>query len=1093
MMVLGRSMLGCVALAMLSVVTPAEVSSQTKLLRFPDIHRDRVAFVYAGDIWVAPASGGSAIRLTADPGLELFPKFSPDGQWIAFTGQYDGDEQVYVMPAEGGIPKQLTFYPARGPLAPRWGYDNQVNGWTRDGSAILFRSSRGDSWDLTDSRLYTVAREGGFPQAVAMPVAGAGAFAPDGNRIAYSFPFRDFRSWKRHEGGWAQDIYLFDLTDNSSRQLTDHARADRDPLWIGDLIYFTSDRDGTNNLFSLDPGSGTITQLTNYDVWDLRWPSTDGAGQIVYELNGELVVYDVPQNRATPISIEVLTDGVHMRPSRISVSDNVEDFELSPKGERALLVARGDVFTVPIEHGPTRNLTNSTGAHDKHARWSPDGSQIAFVSDMTGEEELYVIGQEGGASRQLTSGSSAMMYAPVWSNDNSLLAYGDKNGRVYVVDVEGGDRTEVVDAVQGQVTDYTWSPRGGYLAFTMNHHSGFSSVYVYDLSERRVHQITSEYFNDFSPSWGTKGDYLYYLSDRALAPQVGSFEWNYVVDRETYVYALALREDVAHPFPPQSDEVTVAGDEEEDSSGDDSEEASGPIEIDFDGLADRVVRVPITADNLGSLTAVEGQLLYVRGGPFYYGRASDVRPEIKIFSLKDREESTLVENVSGAALSHDGKKILVRQGGAYALYDVKANASGSKKSVSTAGMMVDRVPAREWEQIFEEVWRRFRDWFYVENMHGYDWEALREQYRPWLDHVAHRSDLNYVISEMIAELTVSHAYISGGDYLQPERPSFALLGARLDLDANSGRYQVGRIYRGDNAEDRYRTPLMEVGVAVSEGDYILAIDGEELRAPDNPYRVLRDRAGHPLTLTVNDRPDLNGARDVEVNPVSSELSLKYNDWVTQKRNQVVEATDGRVGYLHLPDMGSNGIREFIKWYYGQIRKEGLVVDVRGNGGGNVSQMILNRLARELWGTRFSRTFDLPSTYPNQVFYGHMVALINETSASDGDIFPARFKKAGLGPLIGKRTWGGVIGITNHGTLIDGGTVNVPQFGTNDVDGSWILENRGVEPDIEVENTPESVIAGRDLQLERAIAEVMRMIEEDPKRLPDRPADPVKTK
>jgi tricorn protease len=378
-------------------------------------------------------------------------------------------------------------------------------------------------------------------------------------------------------------------------------------------------------------------------------------------------------------------------------------------------------------------------------------------------------------------------------------------------------------------------------------------------------------------------------------------------------------------------------------------------------------------------------------------------------------------------------------------------------------------------------------------MHGYDWEGLREQYRPWLQHVAHRSDLNYVIGEMIPELNTSHTYISGGDYEVPARPRFALLGASFELDEGSGRYRIARIYEGDNAEDRYRSPFTEVGVDVSAGDYILAVDGEQLQAPDNPYRILRGKAGQQLTLTVNDRASASGAREVTVRPVTSELSLKYYSWVADNRRQVEEATNGRVGYLHIPDMGSNGIREFIKWYYGQIRKEGLVIDVRGNGGGNVSQMIINRLSRELLGTRFSRTIEWPGTYPAQVFYGHMVCLINETSASDGDIFPARFQKAGLGPLIGMRTWGGVIGITNHGTLIDGGAVNVPQFGTNDIDGSWIIENYGVAPDIEVQNTPRSVIEGRDLQLERGIAEIMAVIEADPMRLPERPADPVKTK
>jgi tricorn protease len=1080
---------GLCALALAASLVPGRAGAQTKLLRFPDIHGDRVTFTYAGDIWVAPAHGGTATRLTAHPGLELFPKFSPDGRWIAFTGQYDGDEQVYVMPATGGVPKQLTYYPARGPMAPRWGYDNQVYGWTRDGSAVLFGSLR-HAWDIGDRQLFTVPRDGGFPRALPIPVSGAGDYSPDGSRVVYSYPFRDFRSWKRHEGGWAQNVYVMDLATFDTEEIADHPRADRDPMWIDDVIYFTSDRDGTNNLYSYNPADGATTQVSDYSTWDVRWPSRDETDRIVYELNGELVIYDVRDASTTPISIEVPTDGVAMRPSRISAAANIEDYELSPKGERALFVARGDVFTAPIEHGPTRNLTHSSGSHERLARWSPDGTRIVFVSDMDGEEELYLIGQDGsGEPEQLTENSEGRLYVPAWSPDGSHIAYSDKEGKIYIVDVGTKRRTEVADEPQGQNTSYEWSPHGGYLAFTLSDRNGFGSIYIYSLADERLHRVTGEMFNEYSPEWDREGNYLFYLSNRNYVPQFGTFEFNYVVDRSAFIYALALREDVKNPFPPRSDEVTLDGDSDGDGAADGQGE--GPIEIDFDGLANRVARLPVGQGNYGGLSAVEGNLVYIAGPPPVFG-PSGQEPSIKIFSMEDREEKTLLDGVGNYALSFDGKKILVRERGAFRLYDVKADASGAK-SVSTSGLQVDRVPAEEWEEIFEEVWRRYRDYFYVENMHGYDWAALREQYRPWLQHVAHRSDLNYVLTEMVAELTVSHAYIEGGDFEIPDRPQVALLGARLELDESSGRYRIAEIYEGDNHESKYRSPLAEIGVDVSVGDYILAINGEELRAPENPYRVLRGKAGDPLRLTVGSRPNADGARDVTIRPVSDESALKYFTWVAGRRRYVEQATDGRVGYMHIPDMSSDGIQEFIKWFYGQIRKEGLIIDVRGNGGGFVSQLIIDRLRRELLQTGFSRTYDWPGTYPGTVFNGHLVCLINETSASDGDIFPAAFRQAGLGPLIGMRTWGGVIGISGYGPLIDGGDVSVPQFGTNDVDGSWIIENHGVDPDIEVQNTPKSVIEGRDLQLERAVQEVMALIEADPRRLPDRPADPVKTK
>jgi len=1093
-----------VAVVATQVAQPA--SAQTKLLRFPDIHGDRVVFSYAGDLWLASTEGGLATRLTAHPGLELFPRFSPDGTRIAFTGQYDGDEQVYVIPASGGVPRQLTYYPARGPLAPRWGYDNQVYDWSPDGRAVLFRSLR-YSTDLSDSRLFLASADGGLPVPLPMPESGAGDLSPDGTRVVYSPLFRDFRTWKRYEGGWAQELYIFDRETHVVERVTTHRRADRDPMWIGNAIYFTSDRDGTLNLYSYDLASRETTQLTDSDTWDVRWPGDDGADRIVYELNGELQIYSIGDGTSRAISITVPDDGLAMRPARVSAADLIEDAELSPQGERALFVARGDVFTAPIENGPTRNLTRSSSAHDKWARWSPDGRRIAYVSDATGEDEIWLVAQDGsGEPEQLTSGGQAMLYAPEWSPNGEHLAYGDKDGRLRVIDVETKEVVEVADEARGPLRDYVWSPRGGYLAFSMTDPTEFSSIWVWSLADRALHRITDELFHEWNPAWDPDGDYLYYLSDRQFAPQLGSFEWNYLVDRETGIYALALRKDVEHPLPPESDEVEVTGgddaedshaageesDANEDADGDDEEsegEGEDAIVIEFDGLSRRVVRLPVTFDNYVGLSGADDGVFFIRAGAQYYGRGGDVQPALQRFTFEDRETTTIASGIGGYAVSRDGERVLVRAGGGWSVYPA---GGGDATAVSTRGLMVDRVPAEEWAQVFDEVWRRFRDFFYVENMHGYDWKALRDRYRPLLEHVAHRSDLNYVIGEMVAELNVSHAYIAGGDWETPDRPQAALPGAVFELDPASDRYRIAEIFAGHNEEPRYRAPLTEIGVDAGVGDYVLAIDGEELLGSDNPYRVLLHRADRPVRLTLNDEPAFDGAREVAFTPVTEERSLRYLAEVEVNRRKVSEMTDGRVGYLHIPDMGAQGIQEFVKWFYGQVRKEGLVIDVRGNGGGNVSQMLIERLGRRILGTTFARTYDTPGTYPAVAFHGHLVCILDEDSASDGDIFPYRFREAGLGPLIGKRSWGGVIGITSHGPLLDGGSVNVPQFGTNGADGSWVVENVGVEPDIEVENDPRSVIAGRDPQLERAVEEVLRMMREDPKALPERPAPPVKT-
>ena len=1100
-----------IALLVAAAVVAAQTArAQTKLLRFPDIFGNEVVFCYASDIWKAPATGGTAVRLTAHPGIEVFPKFSPDGKWIAFTGQYDGDEQVYVIPSAGGVPKQLTYYPARGPLAPRWGYDNQVYGWTPDGTKVLFRSLR-DAGGALESAVYTVGLDGGLPVKLPMPTSGAADFSPDAKLMVYSPLFRDFRTWKRYEGGWAQDLYIYDLATNNVKKIAPSPRTERDPMWIGRTIYFVSDRDGTLNLYSYDFTSDTVKQLTHSREWDVRWASSDNKDKIVYELGGELAVFDVASGREVKIAIAVPDDGLNTRPSRYSVAKNIEDFSLSSKGERALFVARGDIFTVPIEHGSTRNLTDSSNAHDKWARWSPDGRKIAFVSDMTGEDQVYLTNQDGsGKPEQLTTGFAAMLYAAEWAPDAAHLAFSDKDGKLYVLALADKKVTQIADDLYGRILDYVWSPDGQWLAFSLGEQNGNRSLHIYSLADAKAHRVTEGYFSEYSPAWDPKGNYLFFLSEREFAPQISSVEWNFAGNRMTGIFALALRKDVANPFAPKSDEVTIdeakedkgvekKADKVKEKTGKDKgekkdeakKEEKKPIAIDFEALAGRVSRVPVEADNIDGLAAGDDVLLYSFSGAPFYGRDSYTKPSLQVFDMKEREVSELASDFEGWVLSGDGSKVLVRNGKDFSLYDAKPKAK-DKKSVSTANLYVDRVPAHEWLEIFNEVWRRYRDFFYVKNMHGYDWKAIGDRYRPLVAYVAHRSDLNYVLGEMVAELSVGHAYIEGGDFDKPARPKVALPGARFELDEKAGRYRIAKIFPGNNEEEKYRSPLTEVGVNAKVGDYVLAIDGVDLPANDNPYRLLRGKTD-PVTLTLNTTPAAEAARKVTFVPIFDEEPLIYLEWVTANREKVAKATDGKVGYMHLPNMSADGIYEFIKHYYPQIRKEGMIVDDRSNGGGNVSQWIIERLDNNLLGTRFGSSSDFPGTYPASVLYAHKVCLINETSASDGDIFPYYFRKAGLGPLIGKRTWGGVVGISGRGPLIDGGTVFVPLNATNDENGNYIIEGHGVDPDIEVENDPASVIAGHDLQLERGIQEVLKRMAEQPLKLPTRPLDPVKTR
>lgn len=1121
-----------IAIAFFVFTSALPVWAQTKLLRFPDIYGDRVAFTYASDLWTAPANGGTAVRLTAHPGMEVFAKYSPDGRWIAFTGQYDGDEQVYVMPAGGGEPKQLTFYPAKGPFAPRWGYDNQVMGWTNDGQSIVFRSQR-DSYTLPVSKLYTIPVTGGMPTALPMPEAGSGDFSPDGKRMVYSPRTRDFRSEKRYGGGQANTLYIYDLQTNDARKISEGVRPWRDAMWIGDRIYFNSDKDGKFNLYSYDVASGKTTATTNFRDWEVRWASSDDISRIIYERNGELEILDTKNNKPTKLNINVPDDGVYKRPRLVNAMQVFENVALSPKGERVLFGARGDIFSAPVEKGGTRNLTHSSDAHDKYPRWSPDGSRIAFISDKSGEDEVWVAAQDGmSAPVQITNGgvSPAQRYSPEWSGDGKRLAFSDKDGKIYIYTFSDKSLKQIVDAANGQIGDYEWSPKGAFLAFSMNdkaasNNGGYNSVYVYDVNQNKLNRVTDPMFNSYNPTFDPSGNYLYYLSDREFAPQISDKEFNFAGNRSTLIYALALRKDVKNPFPPESDEVTVtaptpqpdklnptaeptpvdekqpqptasasptpAGTPNQDTAKKNIP-AARPETIDFDGITSRVTRVPLSADNYGGLTAKTGHLLYFVGPAFYYGRQSDRPNSLKIFSIKDRKETTLMDGAGTYSLSSDGSKIIVGAGGGFSVMDATPQGANSKKNVSTAGMMTEVNPSEEWNQIFNEVWRRYRDWFYVSNMHGYDWVKLRDQYKVWLPFVAHRSDLNYVISEMISELATQHSYIDGGDFNTPPRIRVALPGARFEIDKASNRYRIAKIYEGENEEDIYRSPLREVGVDARVGDYILQINGENVTADRDIYSYLRNRADAPVVLTLNSSPSLSGARQTSYRPITDETNLIYLDWVTANRSRVTQMTGGRVGYIHIPDMGAAGIREFIKWYYPQLDKEGMIVDVRANGGGNVSRMIIERLRRKALAVNFSRTNDSATTYPDAAAPNAMVSILNENSASDGDIFPYMFRQAGLGTLIGKRSWGGVVGISNRGTLIDGGTVNVPEFGLVNLEGKWVIEGYGVDPDIEVENEPKAVIAGGDPQLERAVQEVLKKMATVPTKLPNRPPAPVKT-
>lgn len=1079
----GEGLGGIRALVSAGLLVAGTLQAETRLLRYPDLCGDRVAFTYGGDIWTASTRGGVAVRLTAHPGQELFPKFSPDGQWIAFTGQYDGDEQVYVIPSGGGVPRQLTFYPAFGPLNPWVGYDNQVMGWTPDGTSILFRSMRDADGVLSEGRLYTVRAEGGPSRPLPLVEAGAGAFSPDGKRLAYEPIYRDISNWKRYEGGRARGLYVVALDTSAQKRVTFSQRTERDPMWIGDQLYFASDRDGTLNLYTVDPATDAVTQLTHATTWDVRWPSTDHVARIIYEKRGGLRIFNVKDGSDEDLSITVPTDGGASRPTRVEAE--VESWTLSPRGERALFVARGDVFTAPIENGPVRNLTHSSRAHDKLARWSPDGRSIAFVSDRSGEEQVYRVDQEGkGKPEALTTSLKMVLQALSWAPDGQRLALSDKDGRIFVLRLADRKLEAIAKDPEDGNLAFAWSPDGQYLAFTLSTSNGIDSLHIWSAADGQSRLVTSGLFPAQRPAWDPGGHFLYFLSRRNYAARISNLEYDFSGGANWGMFAMALQRGLAHPFPPESDEVSLASSPGTAPVPEDRQ----PMRIDWEGLEQRVVRVPVAPGNLAKLMAVPGGLLYLREHP---GPMERTKRSLCLFNPLKRQETLLAEGVEGFEPSGDGSRVLMRQDGALYLVEVKGN-SRERKLVSTRNLLVDVVPAEEWAEVFDEVWRRYRDFFYAKNMHGVDWKAVGDQYRPLLKYVTHRSDLTYVLSEMVGELNVGHAYLGGGDFFQPERPKVGLPGAQLELDPKADRYRLARIFRGHNEEPQYRSPLTELGVDARVGDYVLAIDGQELKGSDDPYRLLRNKTS-PVTLTLNGRPTFLGARQTTYTPIESETSLRYLDFVLSSMARVDALTQGQVGYLHLPDMDTAGLAEFIKWYYPQIRKKALVVDVRANAGGTISPMILERLGRKLLGTTFGAISDRPGTYPDTVLHGPMVCLLSETTSSDGEIFAYHFRRMGLGPLIGKRTWGGAVGYANTGPLLDGGFVGVPMEGTCGPDGHWIIEGEGVYPDLEVDNDPKALLAGRDPQLERAVAELLKTMAEHPMNLPRKPADPVKAK
>ncbi|MBP6977731.1 MAG: PDZ domain-containing protein [Bacteroidales bacterium] len=1068
-----------------------DAQNETRLLRFPAVHGDQVVFSYAGDIYTVSKAGGVARKLTNHEGYEMFPRFSPDGTQLAFTAQYDGNTEVYLMPSAGGIPVRLTYTATlnRDDISDRMGPNNIVMTWTPDGKEIIYRSRKQSFNDFT-GQLFKVSRQGGLSSELPFPRGGFCSYSEDGKKMAYNRVFREFRTWKYYRGGMADDIWIYDFQQRTTTNITHNDAQDIIPMWYKNRIYFLSDRDRTMNLFVYDVATSQTRKVTNFTDYDIKFPSL-GDQAIVFEKGGYLFSLDLASEQVAKIPVLIADDFLAGRNELVDASKNIVSYEISPDGKRALFWARGDIWTIPAEHGITRNLTKSSGVHDRNPLWSPDGKYIAYISDQSGEDEIYIINQDGSEKPvALTTNGDTYKYSVVWSPDSKKLMWSDKKLRLQYVDIESRKIVEVESSSVGEFYGYVWSPDSKWIAFSRPRTTGMNILCLYNLAANQTYEVTDEWYGSSSPAFSENGKYLFFVSDRDFSPTYSQVEWNYAYQDMEGIYMITLAKDTPSPFAPINDEVTIKKDEAtgkeetKPASEDESKTASKDIVVDMEGIRQRVIGLPVASGNYRGIRSV--------GEKIYYGYSSSKGGRsIKLFDLKEKKETDL-NYEGGFEISFDGKKILLGRGSSYYIIDLPSGPVKTDKPLDLSGMKTMTDFKAEWKQIFTESWRQMRDFFYVPNMHGVDWEAMKDKYGVMLPYVNNRNDLNYLIGEMISELSIGHAYINGGDKPQPERIQIGLLGATLSRDP-SGYYRVDHILKGQNWSDNLRSPLTEVGVNVNEGDYILAVNGMPTNSMNDIYESLLGTAGKQVELTVGGNVSGEGSRDVIVVPIRDEAGLYYYNWVQNNIRKVSEATNGEVGYIHIPDMGPEGLNEFVKYFYPQLDKKGLIIDDRGNGGGNVSPMIIERLSRGMTRSNMARNVLVPSQTPRQMMRGPMVMLINEYSASDGDLFPYAFKKHQLGKVVGKTTWGGVVGIRGSLPFIDGGDLRKPEFASYSAEESkWIIEGIGVEPDIYIDNDPAREYDGIDDQLDKAI-EVIKEELKNYREIPDIPAPPDKSR
>lgn len=1054
-------------------------ADEARLLRFPAVGGETIVFSYAGDLYSVSTNGGNAEKLTYGDSYDMFAKVSPDGRTIAFTAQYDGNTEVYTMPVNGGEPKRITYTASveRDNVGDRMGPNNIVLGWTPDGKEIIFRSKQ-YAFCGTRGLAFKVNAEGGHPVQIPMSECSWCSYSPDGKQFVFNRMFREFRTWKHYVGGQADEIWLNNTGTTDIKKLTSNDNQDLFPMWVGDCIYFLSDRDYTMNLFKYDTKNGETVKLTDFKEYDIKFPAASDK-YIVFENGGYIYKYVIADGTCSKVNISLQDMNLAGRTEFRTVGGSA--CSMSPDGERVLVAARGEIYSVPVKNGATYNITAASDGHERNAAWSPDGKWIAYMSDKAGEYQLYLLSTEDlgnpAAAKAVTSFKEGYPFAPYWSHDSKYVIFGTDKREVYRYDLDDSSLTCLLASDKGGIYDMKISPDNNWMAYVTSGDNDIDRIYIYDMANKKSIPVTSKWFDAYSPCWSEDGKYLFYLSSRQYDISYSSVEWNTNFSKRNYVFVLPLENDTplpnefrANEFKLQNEETKESDAKKKDKKSEKSENSG--LKIDFAGIEERSA---VLFEESGGYS-----LNGVFGGKLYYSHNGKRKSlDIKNMESKDVDMNSVIcyFPATGKALVN-GNKV------------VDINNPGGGKDV-----VVNRLPMTinhrlEWKQIFNESWRVFRDGFYVKNMHGADWKAMYDRYAVMLPYVNHRHDLTYLISEMIGEVGVGHAYITSGEAPQPKKIPVGMLGGKFSKDKN-GNYRIDYIFEGEDWNNGVKSPLRAPGINAECGEFIVAIDGVPASNYTDIYEAFVGRVGMTVALDINDKSSVKGARRVYVKPIADEQGLAYHDWVTRNIAIVDSLSGGKVGYIHIPDMGANGMTCFTKYFYPQLEKKALLIDDRMNGGGNVSPMILERLQREVYRMTMGRNRK-GGVVPAQTHYGPKLCLVDKYSMSDGDLFPYGFRKLGIGKLMGCRTWGGIVGITGSRPYIDGQDMRTPFFTSYSTEGDWIIESTGVTPDIEVDINPFEDYLGNDNQLNKAVEYLLKEIENYPD-LPGVPADPVRVR